>query len=216
MNSPDDLFTDLTIEGWTAVLVVVTALYATITLWLAVSASRSARSAERAAKAAEDTAETAERSALASEEAASASEKAALAAAKSAELAEARIDVSLAARYEERGGTQPWLQLVCEGDRVVIHGARTQGSYFGRSSGRPHSIEPKDPASKVPGFLRDMLITHLAGSPAGEWVFQSPKGGFLRYDNFRTRVWAPCPRGRGGRSLDLSPAAAHSGGFHDR
>ncbi|HEX2057907.1 MAG TPA: tyrosine-type recombinase/integrase [Actinomycetota bacterium] len=34
-----------------------------------------------------------------------------------------------------------------------------------------------------------MLVAHLAESPRGEWVFQSPKGGFLRYDNFRTRIW---------------------------
>lgn len=27
--------------------------------------------------------------------------------------------------------------------------------------------------------------------PHREWVFAAPEGGYLRYDNFRTRVWSP-------------------------
>jgi integrase len=43
----------------------------------------------------------------------------------------------------------------------------------------------------MPEFLRAVLIAHLERYPHHEWVFPAPKGGFLRYDNFRMRVWAP-------------------------
>lgn len=46
-------------------------------------------------------------------------------------------------------------------------------------------------ALSMPEFLRDILIAHLESYPDGEWVFPAPKGGFLRYDNFRSRVWTP-------------------------
>ena len=57
---------------------------------------------------------------------------------------------------------------------------------------------------KVPSFLRDMLVLHLSDLPSGEWVFQSPKGGFLHYDNFRTRVWDPAVEEAG-----LAPLTFH-------
>ena len=43
----------------------------------------------------------------------------------------------------------------------------------------------------MPEFLRKMLARHLNEFGSGEWVFSSPGGGFLRYDNFRDRVWLP-------------------------
>jgi integrase len=44
---------------------------------------------------------------------------------------------------------------------------------------------------KMPEFLREMLAWHLSRFSSKEWVFTSPGGGFLRYDNFRKRVWVP-------------------------
>jgi integrase len=43
----------------------------------------------------------------------------------------------------------------------------------------------------LPGFLQADLQTHLAAHPMDGWIFPSPTGGFLRYDNFRSRVWEP-------------------------
>jgi integrase len=60
-------------------------------------------------------------------------------------------------------------------------------------------------ALAMPEFLRDILVAHLERYPDGEWVFPAPKGGFLRYDNFRTRVWTPAvERAR------LAPLTFHS------
>lgn len=44
---------------------------------------------------------------------------------------------------------------------------------------------------KMPEFLRQALSWHLRVFDDDEWVFTAPKGGFLRYDNFRPRVWVP-------------------------
>jgi integrase len=49
----------------------------------------------------------------------------------------------------------------------------------------------------MPEFLRDILVAHLQSHPDAEWVFPAPKGGFLRYDNFRTECGPPRWRGRG-------------------
>lgn len=43
----------------------------------------------------------------------------------------------------------------------------------------------------LPEFLRDELRQHVAAQRDTEWVFSSAEGGFLRYDNFRSRVWKP-------------------------
>ena len=43
----------------------------------------------------------------------------------------------------------------------------------------------------MPEFLREALEDHVAKYSDGEWVFAAPKGGFLRYDNFRNREWSP-------------------------
>jgi integrase len=85
--------------------------------------------------------------------------------------------------------------------RVVSTIERARGRYRAVDIGKSKAARR---TLKVPGFLRDMLIAHLAESPAGEWVFQSPKGGFLRYDNFRTRVWDPAINAAG-----LSPLTFH-------
>jgi integrase len=71
-----------------------------------------------------------------------------------------------------------------------------------RSNGRCRVVEVgKSSAArrtlKVPEFMREMLAWHLGAFPSDEWVFTSPKGSFLRYDNFRRRVWIPATRASG-------------------
>ena len=65
-----------------------------------------------------------------------------------------------------------------------------------RSNGHCQAVEYGKSAAarrtlKMPEFLREMLAWHLGAFPSDEWVFTAPGGGFLRYDNFRARVWAP-------------------------
>ena len=71
-----------------------------------------------------------------------------------------------------------------------------------RSNGRCRVVEVgKSSAArrtlKVPEFMREMLAWHLGAFPSDEWVFTSPEGSFLRYDNFRPRVWIPATRASG-------------------
>jgi integrase len=56
----------------------------------------------------------------------------------------------------------------------------------------------------MPEFLRDALADHLERYPDPEWVFSAPKGSFLRYDNFRTRVWTPAVE-----KAELAPLTFH-------
>jgi integrase len=56
----------------------------------------------------------------------------------------------------------------------------------------------------MPEFLRGLLADHLLTHPDDVWAFSAPKGGFLRYDNFRTRVWSPAVERAG-----LAPLTFH-------
>lgn len=53
---------------------------------------------------------------------------------------------------------------------------------------------------KMPASVAKALSWHLGAFPDDEWVFSAPKGGYLRYDNFRDRVWGACNRGSRSRS----------------
>ncbi len=79
-----------------------------------------------------------------------------------------------------------------------------------RSHGRSSVVEYGKSAAarrtlKMPAFLREMLAWHLQAFESDEWVFPAPEGGFLRYDNFRRRVWA-----RAAEAAGLSPLKFHS------
>jgi integrase len=56
----------------------------------------------------------------------------------------------------------------------------------------------------MPEFLRGALADHIAKYSDEEWVFAARKGGFLRYDNFRTREWSPAVESAG-----LTPLTFH-------
>jgi integrase len=50
---------------------------------------------------------------------------------------------------------------------------------------------------KMPNWVAEGLCQHLRGFLHDEWVFPSPDGSFLRYENFRTRVWKPSTEAAG-------------------
>jgi integrase len=72
--------------------------------------------------------------------------------------------------------------------RIVATIERSNGRYrpveYGKSKAARRTL-------KMPEFLREMLAWHLSQFGSDEWVFPSPGGSFLRYDNFRKRVWLP-------------------------
>lgn len=85
--------------------------------------------------------------------------------------------------------------------RIVSTVERSCGRYrvveYGKSESARRTL-------KMPGFLREALAWHLGAFPSDEWVFSSPEGGFLRYDNFRARAWLPAVEQAG-----LSPLTFH-------
>lgn len=56
---------------------------------------------------------------------------------------------------------------------------------------------------KMPSSIARAVVSHPARFPDDEWVFAAPKGGFLRYDNFLGRVWAPTTEAAGLAPFDL-------------
>jgi integrase len=57
---------------------------------------------------------------------------------------------------------------------------------------------------KMPALVAEALRWHLSTFPSDEWVFTAPKGGFLRYENFRSRVWEPATQ-----AAELAPFDLH-------
>lgn len=78
--------------------------------------------------------------------------------------------------------------------RVVSTIERARGRYQVVDLGKTKAARR---TLKMPAFLRDMLMGHLVKFPNPAWVFSASRGGYLRYDNFRTRVWDPAVE-RGG------------------
>ena len=72
--------------------------------------------------------------------------------------------------------------------RVVSTIERARGRYSVVDLGKTKAARR---TLKMPSFLRDMLVAHCDEFPNPLWVFSARRGGFLRYDNFRTRIWDP-------------------------
>lgn len=85
--------------------------------------------------------------------------------------------------------------------RVVATIERAIGRYraveYGKSKAARRTL-------KMPHFLRDIFLWHLNAFASDEWVFPAPEGGFMRYDNFRPRVWNPAVESAG-----LAPLTFH-------
>lgn len=71
--------------------------------------------------------------------------------------------------------------------RVVSTIERSNGRYevkeYGKSAAARRTL-------KMPAWVSESLAWHLRAFPHDEWVFPAPGGKFLRYDNFRHRVWS--------------------------
>lgn len=71
--------------------------------------------------------------------------------------------------------------------RVISTIERSNGRYqvkeYGKSAAARRTL-------KMPAWVAESLTWHTRAFPHEEWVFPAPAGGFLRYDNFRNRVWS--------------------------
>jgi integrase len=84
--------------------------------------------------------------------------------------------------------------------RVTSTIERSNGTYrvkeYGKSDAARRTL-------KMPASVARAMAWHLGAFPDDEWVFSSPMGGYLRYDNFRTRVWLPATQAAGLAPFDL-------------
>lgn len=72
--------------------------------------------------------------------------------------------------------------------RVISTIERSNGRYEVKEYGKTLAARR---TLKMPTWVAEALAWHMRAFPHGEWVFPAPEGGYLLYDNFRTRVWAP-------------------------
>jgi integrase len=109
----------------------------------------------------------------------------------------------LGLRWQELAGLRPSAVTMIPGQtpslRVLSTIERSNGTYqvkeYGKSLATRRTL-------KMPAFVAEALACHLATFPSEEWVFTGPRGGFLRYDNFRSRVWEPATQAAGVAPLD--------------
>lgn len=84
--------------------------------------------------------------------------------------------------------------------RVLSTIERSNGTYrvkeYGKSDAARRTL-------KMPASVGQALAWHLGAFADDEWVFSSPMGGYLRYDNFRKRVWLPATQAAGLAPFDL-------------
>lgn len=97
--------------------------------------------------------------------------------------------IYLGCRWEELAGLKRTnLDLLRHKMSVVGTIERDKGRYN-------YVTETKTNAGRrtlsLPPFIINVLARHLETAPPSEYVFPAQEGGFLRYDNFRTRVWNP-------------------------
>ena len=103
--------------------------------------------------------------------------------------------VYLGCRWEELAGLKrKHLDLLHKRLRIIGTIERVAGTYR-------YVDETKTSTSRrtvtIPPFLVEIMAAHLADAPASEFVFPARAGAFIRYDNFRTRVWNPTARRAG-------------------
>jgi integrase len=95
----------------------------------------------------------------------------------------------LGPRWEELAGLKrEHLNLLRREMRIVGTIERTAGTY--RYTGETKTKAARR-TLRLPAFLVDILGRHLETAPPSDYVFPAAEGGFLRYDNFRTRIWDP-------------------------
>jgi integrase len=105
------------------------------------------------------------------------------------------VAVYTGARWEEIAGLKRAnLDLLRRQMRIVGTIERAGGKYR-------YVEETKSETSRrtirLPSFLVDIIAAHLERAPESDFVFAAAEGGFLRYDNFRRRVWGPAVRRAG-------------------
>lgn len=101
------------------------------------------------------------------------------------------VGAYLGLRWQELAGLRRDAVTLAAGQvptlRVISTIERSNGRYevkeYGKSLAARRTL-------KMPSWVAEALVWHMRAFPHREWVFPAPEGGYLLYDNFRTRVWA--------------------------
>ncbi len=101
------------------------------------------------------------------------------------------VGTYLGLRWQELAGLRRSAVTLKDGQvpalRVISTIERSNGRYevkeYGKSAAARRTL-------KMPAWVSESLTWHMSAFPHSEWVFPSPGDGFLRYDNFRNRVWS--------------------------
>jgi integrase len=103
----------------------------------------------------------------------------------------------LGLRWEEVSALRP-SDLDLEGSVAKVHVRATLPRSDGKVEYRPYGKSDASRRSlKIPEFLRQGLTFQVATYSNSEWAFPAPGGGFLRYENFRSRFWVPATTAAG-------------------
>ena len=101
------------------------------------------------------------------------------------------VGAYLGLRWQELAGLRRDAVTMVEGQvpalRVISTIERSNGRYEIKEYGKSFAARR---TLKMPAWVAEALAWHMKAFPHREWVFPAPEGGYLLYDNFRTRVWA--------------------------
>ena len=100
------------------------------------------------------------------------------------------VGAYLGLRWQELAGLRRNAVILMEGQvptlRVISTIERSNGRYEIKEYGKSYAARR---TLKMPAWVAEALAWHMETFPHREWVFPAPEGGYLLYDNFRSRVW---------------------------
>lgn len=114
------------------------------------------------------------------------------------------VGAYLGLRWQELAGLRPSAVTLTAGPvaslRVISTIERSNGRYEVKDYGKSQAARR---TLKMPAWVAEALAWHMKAFPHREWVFAAPEGGYLRYDNFRTRVWSRATEAAGVDPFDF-------------
>jgi integrase len=114
------------------------------------------------------------------------------------------VGAYLGLRWQELAGLRCSAVNIQPGDaptlRVSSTIERSNGRYEVKEYGKSEAARR---TLKMPAWVAEGLAWHMRAFPHEEWVFSSTGGRFLRYDNFRSRVWAAATKTAGIAPFDF-------------
>lgn len=114
------------------------------------------------------------------------------------------VGAYLGLRWQELAGLRRDAVTMVEGQvptlRVISTIERSNGRYEVKEYGKSYAARR---TLKMPAWVTEALDWHMRAFPHPQWVFPAPEGGYLLYDNFRSRVWTTATTSAGVDPFDF-------------